>query len=158
MDKTFLNDVWCLYFHDPYDIEWDNKSYKLLSVINTVEDFVEVYLVFKELFSRGMFFIMREHIMPKWEDEFNKNGGCFSYKINKQDFDTRWFNICSNLLGENIGKTDEYSEYVNGISISPKKNYYIIRVWINDKIRANRDYYIFETPKYSTIIYKNHIE
>lgn len=158
MDKTFLNDVWCLYFHDPYDMEWDNKSYKLLSVINSVEDFVEIYIVFKDLFSRGMFFIMREHIMPKWEDEFNKKGGCFSYKINKPEFDTKWFNICSNLLGENIGRKDDYSGYVNGISISPKKNYYIIRVWINDKTKANRDYYNFDSPKYSTIIYKNHIE
>ena len=24
----FLNDSWVMYFHDPYDIEWDTKSYK----------------------------------------------------------------------------------------------------------------------------------
>ena len=27
---TYINDVWSLYFHDPYDMNWDNNSYKFI--------------------------------------------------------------------------------------------------------------------------------
>ena len=29
MSLTYLNDVWSLYFHDPYDMNWETNSYKL---------------------------------------------------------------------------------------------------------------------------------
>jgi hypothetical protein len=45
--------------------------------------FIYIVTYKDQLYSRGMFFIMREHILPLWEDESNKNGGCFSYKIYK---------------------------------------------------------------------------
>ena len=39
-EPNFLNDSWALYFHDPYDIEWDNKSYKMIGQISTVDDYI----------------------------------------------------------------------------------------------------------------------
>ena len=85
METFYLNDVWCLYFHDPYDMNWEPNSYKFITTISSVNDFIEIYMTFNELLTKGMFFIMRDHIMPRWEDENNKNGGCFSLKINKED-------------------------------------------------------------------------
>ena len=69
--STYINDVWSLYFHDPYDMNWDANSYKFITTISSVEDFVNIYKAFEDLWLRGMFFIMREHIMPRWEDENN---------------------------------------------------------------------------------------
>lgn len=155
---NYLNDVWSLYFHDPYDMNWDTNSYKFISILSSVEDFVNIYVGFKELWSRGMFFIMREHITPRWEDENNKDGGCFSYKIMKNDLDEKWFEICSNMLGEILGKNDIISENINGISISPKKNYHIIRIWIKNNKKTNKDLYNFNIPNYSTLMYKTHSE
>ena len=105
-----------------------------------------------------MFFIMREHIMPRWEDENNKNGGCFSYKLSRIVLEDKFFEVCSQMLGEVLGKTNEYSENINGISISPKKNYYIIRIWIKDNKYASKNNYNIITPKFSTLMYKNHSE
>ena len=156
MDTEYLNDIWSLYFHDPYDPNWDDKSYKFICTISSVNEFCNVYSAFKDLFQKGMFFIMREHIMPRWEDENNKNGGCFSYKLNKSMLDEKLFEICSQILGETLGKTDEYSSNINGVSISPKKNYYIIRIWIKDNKYASKNNYNIIVPKFSTLMYKNH--
>ena len=155
---VYLNDIWSLYFHDPYDMNWENSSYKFISIISSVNDFVNIYIYFKELLSKGMFFLMREHITPRWEDENNKKGGCFSYKIYKNELNENLFNMCSKILGETFGKNDMLSENINGLSISPKKNYYIIRIWIKNNDLINKDLYNFEIPSYSTLMYKTHSE
>ena len=154
----YLNDIWTIYFHDPYDTNWDDKSYKLITTISSINDFLEVFTTFKELFYKGMFFIMREYITPRWEDDYNKSGGCFSYKISKINLEEKMFEICSQMLGETLGQTDEHSSNINGFSISPKKNYYIIRIWIKDNQFANKKFYNFNIPKYSALMYKNHLE
>jgi hypothetical protein len=154
---TFLNDSWVMFFHDPYDIEWDAKSYKMIGQMSTVEDFIYYFKSFNNLFKKGMFFIMRLDIMPQYEDELNINGGCFSFKIYPEDLELRFFNLCANVLGENICKEDDYINNINGISISPKKFYYIARIWIKDNKYAKKDLYNFDIPKYSSLMYKNHI-
>jgi hypothetical protein len=84
-ESIFLDDRWALYFHDPDDPLWTLNSYKQIGIISTVDDFIEANKAFADLWSKGMFFLMREHIQPLWEDPYNKNGGCFSYKVNKPD-------------------------------------------------------------------------
>jgi translation initiation factor 4E len=152
----YLNDIWSIYFHDPFDHNWEDKSYKFICTISNVEEFAQVFATFKDLFHKGMFFIMREHIMPRWEDEYNKNGGCFSYKLNKFTLEDKFFETCTQILGETIGKNNEYSTNVNGISISPKKNYYIIRIWIKENKYACKGNYNISIPKFSTLMYKPH--
>ena len=158
MTTCYLNDIWSIYFHDPYDNNWDDKSYKFICTMSSVDEFVAVFSTFKELFYKGMFFIMREHIMPKWEDEHNKNGGCFSFKLSKFVLEEKLFEVCSQILGETLAKTNEYSCNVNGISISPKKNYYIVRIWIKDNKYASKTNYNINVPKFSTLMYKTHAE
>lgn len=152
----YLNDIFSLYFHDPYNMDWSDQSYKFITTISSVDDFVDIFIAFRDLWSKGMFFITREYIMPRWEDEHNRNGGCFSYKIMKPELDDKWFKICCSLLGETLGKNDMISQYINGISISPKKNYYIIRIWLKDNKQASKELYNIDIPKYSTLMYKNH--
>jgi hypothetical protein len=157
--KVFLNDSWNMYFHDPYDNNWDDKSYKMLGVISSVDDYINYFKAFKELFKKGMFFIMRLDIMPRYEDELNIKGGCFSFKIMADELENKFFDLCANIIGENFANNnDENIIYnINGISISPKKFYYIVRIWIKDKKFAKKEYYNFDIPKYSTLMYKNHI-
>lgn len=152
----YLNDIWSLYFHDPYDYNWDINSYKFICNISSIEDFIEVYTVFNELFMSGMFFIMREYITPRWEDDNNKHGGCFSFKLMKYQLNEKLFELFSQLLGEHIGKTEKYIMNVNGVSISPKKNYYIIRIWLKDNQYASSENYNISIPKFSTLMYKKH--
>ena len=156
--STYINDVWSLYFHDPYDMNWDANSYKFITTISSVEDFVNIYKAFDDLWLRGMFFIMREHIMPRWEDENNINGGCLSFKVNKQDFNDKLFEVASLILGETMGKTDMTSMNINGLSISPKKNYHIIRIWLKNNDRVNKNLFNLHVHPYSVVMYKPHNE
>lgn len=157
-NMEYLNDIWAIYYHHPYDHNWDISSYKLICTISSINEFVEVFHAFKELFHKGMFFIMREHITPRWEDENNMKGGCFSYKLNKINLEENFFESCARVLGETIGNTNIYSSNVNGISISPKKNTYIVRIWIKDNQYASNRNYKINVPKFSTLMYKNHKE
>jgi len=152
----YLNDIWAFYFHDPYEMDWSINSFKFINNISKIEDFIEIYLCFKEIINKGMFFFMREHILPIWEDEYNNNGGCFSYKLYNDNLYEKLFNILSLLFGENLGINNEISENINGISISPKKNYYIVRIWIKDTKYAIKENYNFDIPKFTTILYKKH--
>lgn len=154
--QNYLNDIWTIYFHNPNDVNWENESYTLITTISDVNSFVDFFITFKDLLYKGMFFIMRDDIMPRWEDEKNKSGGCFSYKLSKFNLEDKLFELCSQILGETMGTTDEISNFINGISISPKKNYYIVRIWIRYNNFANKNLYNLTIPKYSALIYKNH--
>ena len=117
----YLNDIWSFYFHDPYNTNWNIDSFKFITNISNIDDFITLFECYKDILSKGMFFFMREHILPIWEDEFNKNGVCFSYKLYNENFVEKFFEILAFLLGENLGVNNEISLNINGISICPKK-------------------------------------
>ena len=62
-----------------------------------------------------------EYIYPMWEDDNNKNGGCWSFKISSDSLDKIWDVLSSYLVGENIGNNYDNSMKINGISFSPKR-------------------------------------
>lgn len=161
MAEEFLNDRWTLYFHDPNDEKWDAHSYKELCSVSTVQELVNVCHVFQSLWAKGMFFLMREHIGPMWEDEHNKNGGCLSYKIMKPDVPEAWYQLVAKVVGETIVKQDmrsEKFEEVCGVSISPKKNYCILRVWVASPKLDDVANLTLNVPQYTTVIYKSHTQ
>ena len=66
------------------------------------------------------------------EDVNNKDGGYWSFKIDKDEAQNVWFKLCSFTIGECICCNTMESLQVNGISISPKKNFCIIKIWNNN--------------------------
>lgn len=152
----FLNDTWKLWFHDPNNEAWDDKSYVELATMSTLEDVVQVCDAFKDLWNKGMFFAMREHIKPTWEDEHNASGGCFSYKANKPEVSRAWFELLSLACGETLVVADKRAdnwEKVCGVSISPKRTYCILRIWVADAAWGNPDYYTIHPP---SLMFKTH--
>jgi len=156
MTKTFLSDIWFLYFHDNSN-DWGISSFKLVTTISSVEDFCIIYKLVDKDWYKGMFFIFREDIVPRWEDSYNLNGGCYSYKIANDEIDDKWFDLCSKVLGESIGIETKYSLNINGISITPKKNSNILRIWLKDNDIVNPEYYNISISKFSTLLYKKHV-
>lgn len=156
--ETFLNDVWTLYFHDPYDDQWTPSSYKSQTTISTAEDWIKVNRSFGELWPKGMFFLMREHIQPLWEDPCNKNGGCFSYKVNKPDVPAYWVRLGAKLISDSIAKNPDHVNNVCGISVIPKRNYCILRIWISSNKLNKIDLYDVDIPGYTLVMYKSHEE
>ena len=72
---------------------------------------------------------MRNNIKPMWEALENKEGGAFSYKVSNKNIGNVWKNLLCMLTGNSL--TNETIEpIVNGITISPKKNFCIIKIWL----------------------------
>jgi len=136
-EKNHLNDKWILWAHLPHDIDWTLSSYKEIVEIDSVEDGLCIFENLPEILVKNcMLFLMRKGINPVWEDENNKEGGCFSYKINSKNAQVIWNNLSYTLMGETLS-SDDISNTINGITISPKKNFCIIKIWISNCKNSN---------------------
>ena len=84
-----------------------------------------------------MLFLMKDGVKPIWEDPKNRDGGCFSYKIsNKLVYDV-WKELSYVLVGETISSQPSFVTNVTGITISPKKNFCIIKIWMSNCSNQN---------------------
>lgn len=128
-----LNDNWTFWLHLPHDIDWSINSYKRLYNFSTLEDcIILVENINKVIVEKCMLFIMKNNIKPIWEDPNNCEGGCFSYKISIDNVYNIWKNMVYKLIGNTLTNNKELAESLNGISISPKKNFCIIKLWLNN--------------------------
>ena len=74
----------------------------------------------------SMLFMMRDGIKPP-KDEKNVPGGCWSFKITKGNLNEVWLNLSAYLCGETLISNKKNYKLLNGISISPKKNFCIVK-------------------------------
>jgi hypothetical protein len=126
----YLSDKWVLWAHLPHDTNWSINSYIKISTINSIEEMIELTQCLKEsLIKNCMLFIMKENINPTWEDKNNIDGGCFSIKINNKSVSSTWKNITYLLMGNTLSNNKEFMKQINGITISPKKTFCIIKIW-----------------------------
>jgi hypothetical protein len=126
-----LSGGWTLWCHLPHDTDWSLKSYIKLYDFNTVEQAVSVTeMLPPKLVVNCMLFLMREGITPIWEDVRNRNGGCFSYKVSNKDVPDCWRQLTYALVGNSISSNKALLPGVNGITISPKKNFCIVKIWL----------------------------
>ena len=132
-EEHFLNDKWNLYYHLPHDKNWDLSGYTvIMENINTVNDVISLNKsIHDNIIKNCMLFVMRKGITPMWEDPQNREGGCFSYKILNKFVPEVWRNLFCMLCGETVCKDKEANTHVNGITISPKKNFCILKIWFN---------------------------
>jgi len=129
-DFHMLQNKWQLWAHLPHDTDWSSKSYQRVCLFETVEETIAISSTLPEqLVKNCMLFIMKDDIMPMWEDSKNRNGGCFSYKISNKHVYETWKELSYVLLGGTISSNEAFVNNVNGITISPKKNFCIIKIW-----------------------------
>ncbi len=135
-----LKDSWTLWAHLPHDTEWNLNSYKEIMTFNTVEEALTLYETLPDkMIKNCMLFLMRKGITPIWEDEKNRNGGCFSYKIPNRLIVNTWKQTSYTLIGETLTNDVNIRNDINGITISPKKNFCIIKIWIASCKNQNPD-------------------
>lgn len=140
--KHKTNSKWIVWYHNPSDKNWSLDSYKDIIEISSIEDF----WVLKNSWDKclpnvyeGMFFLMRKIgekcIYPQWEDKNNRKGGYWSFKVEKSASEKAWFNLMMHTLGEWIVDNKINTYLINGISISPKKHFCIIKIWNSDSTK-----------------------
>jgi hypothetical protein len=158
--------TWTFWYHNPVDKNWDLKSYTKIFEFSTLEDFWRIYHSWNECLppiSEGMFFLMRKlsngnYIHPLWEDKYNRNGGFWSFKINKDDADPIWKELSIFLIAEKVARNLPDTMMINGISISPKRNFCIIKIWNNDTKKCDKALLNQTIPRilFSECMYKCH--
>jgi hypothetical protein len=128
-----LNGKWNLYYHLPHDKNWNLSGYTvMMSSIDSVEKVLALNeTIHENVIKNCMLFVMREGITPMWEDPRNRNGGCFSYKVSNKCVPEVWRLLFCSICGETSCIETEANAHVNGITISPKKNFCIVKIWFD---------------------------
>ena len=170
MNEYNINCKWVLWFHSLTENKWTKTSYKELCEINSLTDLKSLMDILNmQHLQNGMYFLMRENIFPNWEDPDNREGGCWSYKVSSKKIKSIWDKLLENCIIENIldpedTKSDDDNiqfnmDEINGISISPKKEFNIIKIWNknSDKVidlKLEGTHKLLEDESY---IYKKHL-
>lgn len=136
-EKMTFECGYVLWYHSVVEKSWSKESY-----INLCEDIpgkviknaVQLWGVFNALcnnFTAGMFFIMKEGILPMWEDPGNANGGFWSFKVPKRNSNDVWKKLTAGLVGNSLTVNSKNMSSLTGISISPKISNCVMKIWNN---------------------------
>ena len=159
-----LDSQWILWYHNPYDCNWDKTSYTKIYQIDSVNNFWKLQNSMDNLpnINEAMYFITRikddNIIWPNWEDPYNINGGFLFFKVSEENNYEAWKYLNLYLFSNNITKKKEDIGSINGISISPKKCFSIIKIWNNDCNNSDNDILNPDIPYFdiSEVVYKSH--
>ena len=138
-----LKNNWTFYLHLHDTREWNLASYNNILRFHSVEHAIllndEIHY---DLIKKSMMFLMKEDIKPMWEDDKNKEGGCFSFKVSNKDIEQVWKEVYFHVVGSCITKKQKYDDHINGITLSPKKKFCILKVWMKDCELKDPDIFI----------------
>jgi hypothetical protein len=134
LENKSLVSTWNLLYHLPQEKSWNISSYKyVMKGIDSVEKVVAISEIIPDDIIRFcMLFVMLDGITPMWEDKKNRNGGCFSYKVINKFVPEVWNELVYSLCGHTLTVNKKNMNKVTGITISPKKNFCIIKIWLTD--------------------------
>ena len=137
-----LNNQWTCWIHYQNDNVWTLDRYQnITTLINLKDAVLFIENLDENIIKKTMLFFMKDSILPLWESEDNINGGCFSYKISNVNIVNIFKILLYKILGNTLSNDEKTLNNINGISISPKKNFCIIKIWMRNKnIIVNYDY------------------
>ena len=105
-----FDNEWILWYHNPYDCNWDKNSYTKIHQIDSVNNFWKLQNSMEHLpnINEAMYFITKIKdntiIWPNWEDPENINGGFWSFKVKEEDTHEAWKYLNLYLFSNNITK------------------------------------------------------
>ena len=138
-ENLYLTNYWDIYCHKKSSNDWKKDSYDHIYEIKNICDFCRFFNTFNNLDKNNYeFFVMKNKILPMWEDNSNRNGGICSILFNSS-FDKRtkkdigseiMISICILIMNNTLLKDNNK---INGISYSVKpRNTVIIKIWYDD--------------------------
>lgn len=137
LDSEIPSGSWTLYFHSPEESKWTVSSFVNLGSMKTWRDFWSIMdTLGTEAFSEGMFFLMRDPIPPLWENHQNIRGGYYSFRCQKRDATESYINYTIAVLTGQLTKMA--TNQINGLSISPKRGFNIVKIWNQTSVQYNK--------------------
>lgn len=150
-DAPIPSGPWSLWYHCPEESKWSLNTFTKLFTCHTWSDFMTIYETIRkspqtltdnsnksDVFSDGMFFLMRDPLPPLWENSANIRGGGYSFRTVRKFAADIFYLYCLAIMGEAVS-TDPNNK-INGISISPKKGFNIIKIWNTNSEKFNTPY------------------
>lgn len=144
IDDYELENEWNIWIHHDKN-NWKIDGYRKIFTIKTIKDFwtfhnnIHIISGIYDSFNDLQIFLMRNNILPIWEDNQNRNGGCWSLKTNNNDSFANWVTLGSHIIGE-ILINDNSSQQINGLSFSLKNNISsIIKIWLRNSKNITLD-------------------
>lgn len=155
-----LHDAWTYRFHDPDDSDWTLRSYVQLAAISSVADMWNVQHALQDRVTDGMFFVTREHIFPCWDDPSNIHGGSISLKVPRSEASLFWEALLITTLSEHLIVNGDINAepVINGISISPKRHYCIMKVWLRDSQHRSREDFHLPCHYQGEVLYRSSLD
>ena len=128
---------WTLYFHSAEETKWTMTTFTKIAKMNNWYQFWAVMDTLNtNSFADGMFFMMRDPSPPLWESHYHIRGGCYSFRCHKKNAADIFLDyVIASMI--NCASTNP-DNYINGLSISPKRGFNIIKVWNSDSQKHNR--------------------
>ena len=157
MNDYKLKNKWTLWYHSINNKEWTNDSYVKVIELRTLLDYKLLENIFRiNHLQNGMFFIMKNEIFPTWEDPNNRLGGCISFKYDNNIL-KEFLKLLLLCITNNLS-TEENINEINGLSISPKKEFNIVKIWTKNYDKNYNEIVKEYEPfvKYDKCIYKKH--
>jgi hypothetical protein len=136
-DDKLLNTKWKVWFHHNDDENWHEESCKLGYEIGSLGSFWRFFNNFHLLDKiNNNVIIMRDGIVPIWEDVNNKDGGICSIKIDYYNKSGRneigseiMICLCTLIMNESfVGN----SKCINGIQYYIRNKSIMIKLWIKN--------------------------
>lgn len=133
--SPWLQDSWTVYHHSPSDPSWTLSSYHRIGGMSVLSDFWPLHGAMQPRLMDCMFFAMREHVFPCWDDKSNIDGGCVSFKVPVEHAEAFWEELFKRAVGETlVSPSAERACVVNGVSTSARRGgFCIFKVWLADE-------------------------
>jgi hypothetical protein len=121
---------WTLYFHSYEENKWTLNTFVSLGPMKTWFQFWAIIKTLKtELLSEGMFFMMRDPCPPLWESHHHIRGGCYSFRCQRYNASEIYIQY---MIAAMCNVLSDSSNTINGLSISNKRGFNVIKVWNTD--------------------------
>ena len=136
-EQIEINNSWSLWIHELNNKNWDNQSYKKIFDCENLYDYNILKKTIKtQNLQNCMYFFMREDIIPMCEDPENRLGCFISFKVPLKDIKSEWDKLLLKIISEDIHINIDDFNKLNGISISPKKEFNIIKLWYREEVKS----------------------
>jgi hypothetical protein len=130
-NNIILPNKYTLWSHDILNKNWDLNSYKKICTIDNIASFWKfINNIDKIGYKHLNFYLMKENVDPMWEHPCNKNGGICSFKASMCDSIKIFEDISVHLI---CGKLNENMDDINGVSLTPRSSWCLIKIWNKDK-------------------------
>lgn len=137
-----LSNPWSIWVHYMNDTDWSKTSYVKINTCDHVEEVIalhETMIQSEPVFKKHMIFFMKSNIYPMWEDEANKDGGCFAFNLSNATIYEKWKNVVYSVIGNTISSSPGFLEDITGVVISPRRHHYVVQLWMKTKTHSSLD-------------------